>query len=131
MALVGCGARLLGANDMMSSMLEVPILRTRPVAPLSEADALQGTDYAPAATEGAGGNLAATYACVACHSPNGIDGAGPTWLGLAGSERVMEDGEVVVADRDYLIRSIVDPGAHVVRGFFDAMPRDLRAAFHG
>ena len=37
----------------------------------------------------------------------------------------MEDGEVVVADRDYLVQSIVDPSAHIVEGFFDAMPKDF------
>lgn len=86
-------------------------------------DGAVGDNAVASATAGA--DLAATYACAACHSIDGVDGAGPTWLGMAGSERTMEGGEVIVADRDYLVQSIIDPGVHIVDGFFDAMPKDF------
>lgn len=60
--------------------------------------------------------------CVGCHTINGDPNLGPTWLGLWGSERELEDGSVVIADEEYLIESIVDPSAKVVKGFMNVMP---------
>ena len=47
---------------------------------------------------------------------------GPAWKGLAGSTVLLEDGASVVAETDYLIRSIVDPDADLVRGYTVRMP---------
>ncbi len=69
-----------------------------------------------------GMELATSKGCVACHSTNGSDGAGPTWSGVFGSERALDDGSTVTADDDYLLESIVDPGAKVVDGFAPIMP---------
>ena len=60
--------------------------------------------------------------CLACHSTDGTPRVGPTFKGLAGSQRTLSDGTTVVADDDYLIRSILDPNAQVVQGFPPAMP---------
>ncbi len=46
----------------------------------------------------------------------------PTWVGLAGSDRLLESGESVVAESDYLHNSIVDPHSQVVAGFNPIMP---------
>ncbi len=59
---------------------------------------------------------------MSCHGGNGEGGVGPTWQGLAGSTRTLTDGTEVVADRDYLVRSILDPGAQKVEGYAVAMP---------
>ena len=60
--------------------------------------------------------------CASCHSTDGARSEGPTWEGLAGSERTLADGTTVVANEAYLRRAITDPGAEVVEGFGPSMP---------
>lgn len=84
-----------------------------------------GSTAAPPATDSPGGGdqpPAASVACLACHTSDGTDSVGPTWLGLAGSDRDLESGETVVADDAYLRESIVDPSAKIVAGFSPIMP---------
>lgn len=69
-----------------------------------------------------GEEVANSTGCLACHTIDGTTGSGPTWKGLAGSSRPLEDGSVVPADDAYLHTSIVDPGAQVVAGFDNIMP---------
>jgi cytochrome c oxidase subunit 2 len=64
--------------------------------------------------------------------PAGFTGGtlvGPTWLGLAGEEVELADGSVVLADDDYLRRSILEPQSQVVQGFspmiFNAQARGM------
>jgi mono/diheme cytochrome c family protein len=66
--------------------------------------------------------LAEGQGCLQCHTTDGRPGSGPTWKGLAGSSRPLEDGGEVVADDAYLFASIVDPNAQVVEGFDAIMP---------
>ena len=66
--------------------------------------------------------IAADTGCLACHTSNGTPGAGPTWKGLSGSSRPLGAGISVIADRDYLTRSITDPLAEMVTGFNPVMP---------
>jgi len=61
--------------------------------------------------------------CLACHTIDGSQAVGPTWKGLYGSEVELEDGSTVVADAAYLMESIKDPNAKIVKGFpAGAMP---------
>jgi cytochrome c1 len=60
--------------------------------------------------------------CASCHSVNGDRSEGPTWEGLYQSEVVLTDGSTVVADEDYLRRSVLDPAAQVRQGFTPSMP---------
>jgi cytochrome c oxidase subunit II len=60
--------------------------------------------------------------CMGCHTINGDDGTGPTWLGLFGRETPLEDGSTVTADEEYIHESIVDPAAKVHEGFGPIMP---------
>jgi mono/diheme cytochrome c family protein len=61
--------------------------------------------------------------CLSCHSVDGSQLVGPTWLGLYGHEVELEDGSTVIADDEYLIESIKDPNAKIVAGFpAGAMP---------
>lgn len=64
-----------------------------------------------------GERLVSERGCLACHSTTGAVRAGPTWNGLAGSSVKLDDGRTVVADRAYLIRSILQPDAQVVEGY--------------
>jgi mono/diheme cytochrome c family protein len=70
--------------------------------------------------------------CLACHSTDGVDGLGPTWTGLFGSERSFEDGSTATADSAYILESIVDPEARVVDGFIKGiMPPSFGSTFSG
>lgn len=65
-----------------------------------------------------------TLGCAACHGQDGegVEGLGPSWQGLFGTEVVLADGTTVVADREYLRRSIEEPDAQTVSGFTLPMP---------
>jgi cytochrome c oxidase subunit II len=85
---------------------------------------LPPVDFDPdAAARGA--VIADAQGCLLCHSTDGSPGSGPTFKGLAGSNRPLTTGEFVRADDAYLRRAIVDPSAEVVAGFEDLMPSDF------
>jgi cytochrome c oxidase subunit 2 len=62
------------------------------------------------------------FGCLACHSIDGSQMAGPTWKGLAGKTETLQDGSTVVVDEAYLHESIVDPNKLIVQGFPPIMP---------
>lgn len=70
----------------------------------------------------AGWHVAASKGCMSCHGRDGVGGTGPAWTGLAGSTRPLTDGTEVVADREYLVRSLIDPQAERVNGYNIVMP---------
>ncbi len=71
--------------------------------------------------------------CAQCHSVDGSDGTGPTWLGLYKRDHTFSTTHVpgytlLASDSDakwddYLNRSITDPGANVVAGRQNVMPQ--------
>jgi cytochrome c oxidase subunit 2 len=68
----------------------------------------------------AGGSLAKRLGCVACHSTDGVNLVGPTFKGLHGSQKTIagKGGETTITvDDAYLIESILDPNAKIVKGF--------------
>lgn len=70
-----------------------------------------------ATPEGKGQLLVSQNGCGACHSINGAAGIGPTWFGLFGSEVELSDGTTVLADEAFIIESIRQPQAKIVKGF--------------
>ncbi len=64
-----------------------------------------------------GKRLSEQNGCIACHSVDGSQKIGPTWAGLYESEVPLVDGSSVIADEDFLLRSIVDPNSQVVEGY--------------
>jgi cytochrome c oxidase subunit 2 len=73
----------------------------------------------------AGERLLFERGCISCHSLTGNAMVGPTLKGLFGSSvRVKTGGAVrtVIADEEYIRKSIIDPGADVVDGFPNTMP---------
>lgn len=64
----------------------------------------------------AGRQLATQQGCAACHTTGGTAGVGPTWKGLAGSQRQLVDGSTVTADDNYLRESITSPNAKIAKG---------------
>ena len=69
-----------------------------------------------------GAAVAARRECLACHTTNGQKHVGPTWARLYGSRVAMNDGRLVLADEEYLTRSMMEPNADVVAGFHTLMP---------
>ncbi len=82
----------------------------------------------PAEASGAaaeGEKLAQKYLCMSCHSTDGSRIVGPSFKGLFGSSvTVVTDGKerTVKADDAYLLRSITDPNADLVKGYQPLMP---------
>lgn len=73
-----------------------------------------------------GAKWAKDYGCVKCHSTDGSALVGPSWQGALGRQESLSDGSTVVVDEAYLLESIVDPRAKIVRGYpDDQMPDDL------
>lgn len=69
--------------------------------------------------------LLARFGCKACHSLDGTKMIGPTFRGLFGRRiTVQTDGKAreLVVDRDYIRRSILEPGADLVTGYPPVMP---------
>lgn len=70
---------------------------------------------------GCGQKLALETGCLACHTVDGSEQVGPTWLGLFGSEEELVGGDTVIVDEAYLVESIRDPAAEIVLGFEDVV----------
>ena len=85
---------------------------------LAEARTVRGDDDVSVAR---GERLYIQNACQACHSLDGRAGVGPTFQNLYGAERNFTDGSSAIADEDYLIESIVEPGALIVQGYENVM----------
>jgi cytochrome c2 len=64
-----------------------------------------------------GKSLFAADGCSACHSLSGGAGVGPSLNDIAGKEVALTTGETITADDAYLEQSILDPDAHVVKGY--------------
>jgi len=78
-------------------------------------------DLSPAAQEGR--SVVRSKGCASCHGSDGGGGVGPAFVGLFGADVRLEGGEIIVADREYLVESIVDPQAKIVEGYNLPMPR--------
>ncbi len=72
---------------------------------------------------GEGQQVAQNKGCTACHSSDGTRAAGPTWKGLWESQVTLEDGSTVTADRAYIIESIRQPQAKIVKGSVGVMAK--------
>jgi cytochrome c oxidase subunit 2 len=55
--------------------------------------------------------------CIACHTLDGNKLVGPSFKGMFGREEEMKDGEKITVDEAYVIESIKEPSAKIVKGF--------------
>lgn len=85
------------------------------IGPVSDDPVVRGQVYAQ------------QFGCLACHSTDGSQLAGPTWLGIFGSEEPLDDGTTVTVDRTYIIKSIREPGIQIVDGYQNIMPEGIGA----
>lgn len=69
------------------------------------------------------------FGCNGCHSLDGSPLVGPSWNGVYGREEALESGLTVIADDEYLRRSILEPGAEIVAGYPNAMPANYEERF--
>lgn len=83
-------------------------------------DAGSNQTFSPEAAEGR--RLFNSQGCSGCHGANGGGGVGPPMVGLHMSERELTDGRTVIADDEYLTRSITDPRVDIVAGYSLPMP---------
>lgn len=60
--------------------------------------------------------------CIGCHTVDGTKLVGPTWLGLYGKTETLDNDTQVKVDEEYILRSIREPNAQVVKGFPAIMP---------
>ncbi|WP_430813024.1 cytochrome c oxidase subunit II [Carboxylicivirga sp. RSCT41] len=68
----------------------------------------------------AGISITRKYGCNACHTADGSKLVGPSYKNILGRMRtVIKDGDEIemMADEDYIRRSIYDPNAEVVKGY--------------
>lgn len=82
------------------------------------------SDAGPALSEAGeqGRAVAVRTGCTSCHGEAGEGVVAPAWQGLFMSEVELQDGRVVIADREYLRRAIVDPEADRAVGYTLQMP---------
>jgi cytochrome c oxidase subunit 2 len=114
---------------MMSKVVVVPeeefrVWLEKDVAPAAVPEA-GGEGEALAEVRKAGERLSRIKGCNACHSTDGSRLVGPSYKGLFGSMATVATGgqnRQVVADEEYLRRSIVDPNADIVDGYDAVMP---------
>jgi cytochrome c oxidase subunit 2 len=101
-------------------------LKAQPTFAMAMADAGRAAGATAAAGAGnqaaQGQALAQSKGCIACHTVDGSPRVGPSWKGLFGKTQSLADGTTVLADENYLRRSIVEPQAQVVKGFSPIMP---------
>ena len=84
-------------------------------------DPTAAADLPPAAVEGR--EVFMRKGCAACHGSDAGGGVAPPLVGLLGSEVPLQEHGTVIADREYIVESIVDPGAKLVEGYDLPMPR--------
>lgn len=64
--------------------------------------------------------------CRGCHTIDGVEGKGPSWKGLYGSQVTLRGGEAITADEAYLSESIKRPNKKIVDGYLaGTMPQDF------
>jgi cytochrome c oxidase subunit 2 len=69
-----------------------------------------------------GKRIAMSQGCLKCHSVDGSQHIGPTWLDLYMRHETLDNGQTIVADEAYLTDSMIDPRGKIVRGFKPVMP---------
>lgn len=113
-------AELCGASH---AYMEAPVV----VSSQADYDAWIAAQKAIAAVaaqtpEGRGEQLANSIGCRGCHTIDGSKLIGPSWQGLYNSQVILSDGATVTANDAYLIESIANPGAKIVKGFEATTP---------
>ncbi len=96
--------------------------------PTAAAAGTPSTEPTPTPASGGAGDPAAgeqvfqANGCSACHSTGENTIVGP---GLAGLAEQAGERVAGLSAEEYILQSIVEPGAHIVEGFSDVMPKNF------
>ncbi len=130
----GFGARSSDTGGVSDAPLSAPRRRSTASVIRTAAAAVTAMVLVTAACSDRGGDLVLSEqaargqslyrdsGCAGCHGGDGGGGAGPTLVGIRDTERPLLDGTTVIADQDYLIRSIMEPHIELVDGYSLRMP---------
>lgn len=66
--------------------------------------------------------VAVEKGCLRCHTADGSPHIGPTWVGLYASRVELEDNGSALVDEAFITQSMMDPRAHIHRGYPPVMP---------
>jgi cytochrome c oxidase subunit 2 len=69
-----------------------------------------------------GQRLSGVYGCLKCHTVDGTQHIGPTWLDLYHKRERLNDGNELLVDEGYLTESMMDPAVKLVAGYQNVMP---------
>ena len=69
-----------------------------------------------------GQRVFAQLGCASCHRTDNTQGRGPNLAGVYGRPVMLDNGQTVNADDNYVRESILNPGAKIVNGFNPIMP---------
>lgn len=105
--------------DLAQLQTEYEALMERQEA-LAEAQAASSGQEEISAARGE--QLYTANACQTCHSLDGSQRVGPSFVGLYGADRQFTDGTTAVADEDYISNSIINPADNIVEGYNNVMP---------
>jgi cytochrome c oxidase subunit 2 len=83
------------------------------------------TASAPSDMIAEGRRLAGEHGCLKCHSVDGTQHIGPTWLDMYGRTEKLNDGTPVLIDEGYITESMMSPKAKLVAGYQTVMPSYL------
>lgn len=108
-------------HQNMSAYIEVSPTATEAKMDEESGQTLSGSELSEAAI--AGKKIYQEKGCVGCHSLDGTVGAGPSFKNLWGEKVDLLDGSQVQVDEAYIVESIKEPAAKVVKGFGPIMPK--------
>jgi len=116
-----CGAQ---HSEMLGKVVVHPV-NARDVNPAgSEAEKITFSEWLEKASDWEKAGIAPAEAgkklydrCKQCHSLDGSAGTGPTFKDLWGREEEMSDGTKILVDENYVHESIINPNAHIVKGY--------------
>lgn len=77
-----------------------------------------------------GQRLAGTAGCFKCHTVDGEQHIGPSFLGMYGRMQRLDDGSEMLVDEGFITQSMMVPGLHIAEGFQNVMPT-YQGKLHG
>lgn len=119
LAVAGCGG---GSAEPTAKPTAKPAATKAAPTPTTKVEA-SPTEAPAAETEAPAGDalpgdqLYVNLGCAGCHTLDGSVLVGPSWQGVFGSTEELEDGSSVTVDAAYIIESIKDPNAKIVKGY--------------
>jgi cytochrome c oxidase subunit 2 len=113
---------VLSAEDYARRLSDFQAVRIAGPAPGDPAVVGEESPSPPLSLAAVGRSVAADAGCLRCHTVDGTPHIGPTWAGLYGATIPLQGGARVIADGQYLTKSMMDPAADIHLGFPNVMP---------